>query len=90
MIIDGALLNIFYTIGISICAFMLGRASTNYKKKLEESVEITIDILASKNYVRKKWEEGEWLLLDLDEVYKEGYEAGCNNYDTPLNKMNKV
>jgi len=90
MIIDGALLNILYTIAIGLCAFMLGRASTNFKKKLEESVEITIDILASKNYVRKKWADGEWHLLDLEEVYKEGYEAGCNNYVTSYNKIKKV
>ena len=90
MIIDGALLSILYTISIGICAFMLGRASTNYRKKLEDSVEVTIDILASKNYVRKKWADGEWHLLDLDEVYREGYEDGCNNYVTPYNKIKKV
>ena len=65
-----------YTIGIAACAFMMGRNSTNFSKQLEESVEVTIDLLASKNYVRKKWEGGEWHLINLEEVYREGYEAG--------------
>ena len=62
-------------LGIFVCAFMMGRNSTNFSKQLEDSVEVTIDLLASKGYLRKRYEDGEWHLVELKEVYKEGYDA---------------
>lgn len=66
-----------YTICIVVIGFMMGRNATNIskQKQLEQSVEVTIDLLVSKGYVRKKYKDGEWHLVELDEIYKEGYDA---------------
>jgi len=87
---DPFLMQILYTAGIAFIGFMLGRNSLNFKKRLEASVEITIDLLASKNYIRKKYENGEWYLLDIEEIWKEGYNAGCNKNVTDSKKIKKV
>ena len=79
MIMDWFL--VAYTVGIAYCAFMMGRNTINFSKQLEDSVEVTIDLLASKGYLRKRYEDGEWHLVELKEVYKEGYDAATKGVD---------
>lgn len=67
--------HIAYTICVIVVGFMLGRNSTDFRKKLEDSVHHTIDALVDRNYIRKKYENGEWHLLTWHDVWQEGYDT---------------
>ena len=82
--------HIAYTICVIVVGFMLGRNSTDFRKKLEDSVHHTIDALVDRNYVCKKYKNGERYLLTCDEVWQEGYDAGCNKNDTSSKNVKNV